>query len=161
MATISSLLAGSCGAPLRRTSPASICRASTSRRSITGSPLPGRGRPGGHLGAALGRGCSRVLRALAVHLPSPFTADDQARGYGYDLAFRQLGIFDTRVFDRPAAGRAWFERTLPDQLTLGRPDRIAVVFAPRVPSHARAVHTKIIACGVEPSIQVHYRASKV
>ncbi|MGH2896118.1 MAG: hypothetical protein ACRDPM_23015 [Solirubrobacteraceae bacterium] len=49
------------------------------------------------------------------------------RGYGYDLAFRQLEISDTRVFDRPAAGRAWFEQTLPDQLTLGRPEQVAVV----------------------------------
>jgi hypothetical protein len=57
---------------------------------------------------------------------------DQARRYGYDLAFRQLVISDTRVFDRPAAGRAWFERMLPDQLTLGRPDQIAIVFARHV-----------------------------
>jgi hypothetical protein len=60
-------------------------------------------------------------------LPSPFTTEDLHRGYGYELAFRQLEISDTRVFDRPAAGRAWFERTIPDQLTLGRPDRVAIV----------------------------------
>ena len=37
------------------------------------------------------------------------------------------------MFDRPAAGRrAWFERTLPDQLTLGRPDQVAIVFGRRV-----------------------------
>ena len=97
-----------------------------------------------------------------ARLPSPFTAQDRARGYGYDLAFRQLEISDTRVFDRSAAGRAWFERTLPDQLTLGRPDQIAVVFARRVTrSTPGRFHTKVITRGVEPSIQVHYRASKV
>ncbi len=37
-------------------------------------------------------------------LPSPLTVEDRQRGYGYDLAFRQLEISDTRVFDRPAAG---------------------------------------------------------
>jgi hypothetical protein len=95
-------------------------------------------------------------------LPSPFTAEDRARGYGYDLAFRQLEISDTRVFDRPAAGRAWFEQTLPDQLTLGRPDRVAVVFGRRVSRQTPGrFHTKIINKGTEPSIQVHYRASKV
>ena len=36
------------------------------------------------------------------------------------------------MFNRPAAGRAWFERTLPDQLTFGRPDQAAVVFGRRV-----------------------------
>jgi hypothetical protein len=114
--------------------------------------------------------CAR-LSAADVHaffarwqarLPSPFSAEDRARGYGYDLAFRQLEISDTRVFDRPPAGRAWFERTLPDQLTLGRPDQIAVVFGRRVTRQTPGrFHTKVITKGVEPSIQVHYRASKV
>lgn len=95
-------------------------------------------------------------------LPSPFTSEDRERGYGYELAFRQLEISDTRVFDRAAAGRAWFERTLPDQLTLGRPDRVAIVFARRVTSRTPGrFHTKIFNKGVEPAIQVHYRASKV
>lgn len=95
-------------------------------------------------------------------LPSPLTAQDRARGYGYELAFRQLEISDTRVFDRPAAGRAWFERTLPDQLTLGRPDQVAVVFGRRVSRQTPGrFHTKVINSGVQAAIQVHYRASKV
>ena len=95
-------------------------------------------------------------------LPSPFTVEDRRRGYGYQFAFRQLEISDTRVFDRPAAGRAWFERTLPDQLTLGRPDQVAIVFGRRVSRCTPGrFHTKIFNVGVEPAIQVHYRASKV
>jgi hypothetical protein len=95
-------------------------------------------------------------------LPSPFSAEDRRRGYGYQFAFRQLEISDTRVFDRPAAGRAWFERTLPDQLTLGRPDQVAIVFARKVQRNTPGrFHTKIFNAGVEPAIQVHYRASKV
>lgn len=38
-------------------------------------------------------------------LPSPLTAEDGRRGYRYQLAFRQLELSDTRVFDRPQAGR--------------------------------------------------------
>jgi hypothetical protein len=102
------------------------------------------------------------FRRWQASLPSPFTVEDRQRGYGYELAFRQLEISDTRVFDRPAAGRAWFERTLPDQLTLGRPDRVAVVFGRRVSRQTPGrFHTKIINTGVEAAIQVHYRASKV
>ena len=97
-----------------------------------------------------------------ARLPFPFTFEDRARGYGYELAFRQLEISDTRVFDRPAAGRAWFERTLPDQLTLGRPDQVAIVFGRRVNRCTPGrFHTKIFNVGVEPAIQIHYRASKV
>ena len=67
--------------------------------------------------AALQRVCNR-LGASAVHtffwrwfhrLPSPFTADDLQAGYVYDLAFRQFEVSDTRVFDRPQTGRAFFE----------------------------------------------------
>ena len=95
-------------------------------------------------------------------LPSPFTDEDRRRGYSYDLAFRQLEISDTRVFDRPAAGRAWFEATLPDQLTLGRPDQAAVIFGRRVTRQTPGrFHTKVFNRGVEAAIQIHYRASKV
>ena len=95
-------------------------------------------------------------------LPSPLTAEDRARGYRHELAFRQAEMSDTRMFDRPAAGRAWFERTLPDQLTLGRPDQVSIVFGRRVSRQTPGrFHTKIFNKGVEPAIQVHYRASKV
>ena len=95
-------------------------------------------------------------------LPSPLTAEDRARGYRHELAFRQVEISDTRMFDRPAAGRAWFERTLPDQLILGRPDQVALVFARQVNKRTPGRFlTKVVNRGVEPSIQVHYRASKV
>jgi hypothetical protein len=95
-------------------------------------------------------------------LPSPFTAEDRRRGYDYALAIRQLEISDTRVFDQPAAGRAWFEATLPDQLTLGRPDQAAVIFARPVNSRTPGrFRTKVINRGTEAAIQIHFRASKV
>jgi len=65
-------------------------------------------------------------RWIAV-LPSPFTPEERGR-YGYGLSVRQLEVSDTRVFDRPAAGRAWFEQTLRDQLGLGHPDKVQIVF---------------------------------
>ncbi|MGH3264174.1 MAG: hypothetical protein ACRDNS_19510 [Trebonia sp.] len=119
---------------------------------------------------ALAAICSRLSAAdvwafferWQATLPSPFTDQDRARGYQYDLAFRQLEISDTRVFDRPISGRAWFEATLPDQLTLGRPDQIAVVFGRRVSRKTPGrFHTRVINSGVQAAIQVHYRASKV
>jgi hypothetical protein len=66
------------------------------------------------------------------------------------------------VFDQPAAGRAWFEQTIRDQLALGRPDNIAIVFARRVNRTTPGrFHTRVIGRGVEPAIQVHYKHSKV
>jgi hypothetical protein len=95
-------------------------------------------------------------------LPAALTADDRRRGYRYRLAFRQLELSDTRVFDRPQAGRDWFEQTIRDQLTLGRPDHATVVFGRRISSQTPGrFATRVINRGVECGIQVHYRASKV
>jgi hypothetical protein len=99
-------------------------------------------------------------RWIAV-LPSPFTATERAR-YGYRLSIRQLELSDTSVFDRPAAGRAWFEQTLRDQLDLGRPDRVQIVFGRKVSRATPGVfQTKVITRGVAPAIQAHYKHSKV
>jgi hypothetical protein len=101
-------------------------------------------------------------RRWEARLPSPLSAEDRRRGYCHQLCFRQLELSDTRVFDRPAAGRAWFEQTIRDQLTLGRPDRVAVVFGRRVSRQTPGrFHTRVITSGTEPAIQAHYRASKV
>ena len=51
-----------------------------------------------------------------VRLPSPFTAADFRAGYGYLLAFRQFEVSETCVFDRPQAGRMWFEGVIRDHL---------------------------------------------
>jgi hypothetical protein len=119
---------------------------------------------------ALGAICNRLsardvwrfFDRWQARLPSPFDAADRRRGYRYALAFRQLELSDTRVFDRPAAGRAWFEQTIRDQLALGRPDNIAIVFGRKVSRRTPGrFHTRVITSGVEPAIQVHYKASKV
>jgi hypothetical protein len=94
-------------------------------------------------------------------LPSPFTAAERSR-YGYGLSVRQLEISDTRVFDRPAAGRAWFERTISDQLDLGRPDNVQIVFDRKITRATPGVfQTKVFTRGVAPVIQAHYKHSKV
>jgi hypothetical protein len=95
-------------------------------------------------------------------LPSPFSAEERGRGYRYQLAFRQLELSDTRVFDRPQAGRDWFEQTIRDQLTLGRPDQVAIVFKRRITTRTPGrFSTRVINRGAEPALQIHYRASKV
>ena len=125
-------------------------------------PPRGRGRAGRDL-RRRSTGCDieRFFDRWQGALPSPLTAEDRARGYCYELAFRQAELSDTHVFDRPAAWRAWFERMLPDQLTLGRPDQVTIVFGRKVTSRTPGrFHTKVVHSGVEPAIQVHYRASR-
>ena len=78
------------------------------------------------------RGATEVESFLArwLHpLPSPFTAADQKAGYTYELAFPQFEVSETCVFDRPQAGRMWFEAVIRDHLDIGRPDQIALFSA--------------------------------
>ncbi len=95
-------------------------------------------------------------------LPNPFSSEDRERGYRYQLAVRQLELSDTRVFDRPQAGRDWFEQTIRDQLTLGRPDHVAIVFARRVIATTPGrFATRVLNRGDQVALQVHYKHSKV
>jgi hypothetical protein len=95
-------------------------------------------------------------------LPSPLTAADRERGYAYRLSIRQLELSDTRVPERPAQVREWFEVTLKDQLALGRPDHVQLVFGRKVTRRTPGrFRTRVINDGVEPQLQAHYKHSKV
>src|SRR5207245_11346323 len=89
---------------------------------------------------AMQRACDRLgpaaVQSFLVRrlrrLLSPFTEADVRAGYGYQMAFRQFEVSDTCVFDRPQAGRMWFESVIRDHLDVGRPDQIALIFHRRV-----------------------------
>jgi hypothetical protein len=95
-------------------------------------------------------------------LPSPFTVADLRAGYGYELAFRQFEVSDTRVFDRPAAGRAFFEGVIRDHLDVGRPSQVALIFDRRINSRTPGTfRTKVITKGVDPQLVCYYKASRL
>ena len=97
-----------------------------------------------------------------VALPSPLSAEDRARGYYHELAFRQAEISDIRMFDRPTAGRAWLSGPCQTSSPSGALTRWRSCSAGA--SHAKppgGFTPRSSTRGVEPSIQVHYRASKV
>lgn len=95
-------------------------------------------------------------------LPSPFTQDDLRAGYVYDLAVRQFEVSDTRVFDRPQAGRAFFEGLIRDHLDIGRPQQVVLVFdrrlTPRTPGR---FSTKVLTRGVDPQVSFTYKSCRV
>ena len=95
-------------------------------------------------------------------LPSPFTTDDLRAGYVYELAFRQFEVSDTRVFDRPQAGRAFFEGVIRDHLDVGRPSSVALIFDRRINSRTPgSFRTKVITKGVDPQVCCYYRSSRI
>src|SRR5882724_5164522 len=95
-------------------------------------------------------------------LPSPFTKADLRAGYIYELAFRQFEVSDTCVFDRPQAGRMWFEGVIRDQLDIGRPHQIALIFQRRVSRRTPGrFRTRVLTEGVDPTLCCYYKSSRL
>jgi len=115
------------------------------------------------LAASLGAGHLRsYLDKWMGILPGMLTGADRRKGYSYRYSVRQIEVSDTAVFDRPQTGRAWFEAAIKEHLDLGRPDRVNLVVDRRISSRTPGrFSTTLIRRGIDPQIQVHYRASKV
>jgi hypothetical protein len=95
-------------------------------------------------------------------LPSPLTRDDLRAGYVWDLAFRQFEISDTRVFDRPAAGRAFFEGLTRDHLDVGRPDQVALIFGRKVTAATPGTfRTRVVTRDVDPRLVCYYKSARL
>jgi hypothetical protein len=78
------------------------------------------------------------------------------------MAFRQFEISDTCVFDRPQAGRMWFESVIRDHLDVGRPDQIALIFHRRVNCRTpRTFRTRVVMRGVDPTLCCYYKSSRI
>ena len=106
------------------------------------------------------RDLERFWERWQQQLPQPLTTED--RDCGYDFSIRQLELSDTRVFDRPEQARAWFELMLKDQLTLGRPDNVQIVFARKITAATPGrFRTRIVSPGVHPQLHAYYKHSKV
>ncbi len=98
-------------------------------------------------------------------LPWPMTVMDRAAGYDHRLAISQLEVSLTDVFDRPVQGRHFFEALIRENLDLGRPDRVGLLFPIRIqrttPPPTFGYRTRVITDGVQPSLHVEYKHSHV
>jgi hypothetical protein len=99
-------------------------------------------------------------------LPNPFTPEDQAAGYRYEISILQAEFSLTQVLDRPVSGRVFFEHVFRDNLDAGRPDRISLVFDRRIISKGRArtpgpFRTRVITEGVTPSLYIDYKHTSI
>jgi hypothetical protein len=66
------------------------------------------------------------------------------------------------VFDRPAAGRAFFEQLIGDHLDVGRPQAVSLIFNRRVSSRTPGTfRTKVITKDVDPQLSCYYKSSRI
>lgn len=103
-----------------------------------------------------------LVKKWFARLPHPYTEHDQEAGYTYDLSILQAEFALTQVFDRPLIGRVFFEQVLRENLDLGRPDQIQLIFDRRVTRQTPGrFRTRVITTGVSPSLYVDYKSSKI
>jgi hypothetical protein len=106
------------------------------------------------IGVFFQRWCSR--------LPLPLTPADRANGYWWELSMRQVEVSRTMVFDHPRNGRAFFEALVADNLDIGRPDHIELIFGRQVRSTTTGVFaTRVVTTGVDVTINALYKHSRV
>lgn len=106
--------------------------------------------------------CRKWLRRL----PHPFTARDRAAGIRYDLSILQAEFSLTQVLDRPVTGRIFFEEVIRENLDIGRPDQVQLIFERRILRKGANVtpgrfRTRVITEGVYPSLHVDYKATRI
>lgn len=112
---------------------------------------------------ALGPGAIRVFcERWWSRLPLPLTPQDRAAGYWWEVSMRQVEVSRTLVFDAPRHTRAFFEALLVDNLDVGRPEEMAIVFGRKVrTAPAEGYRTRLLPHGDQVTLNAYFRHSRV
>ena len=107
-----------------------------------------------------------LLRKWLAILPHPFSPADRAAGYRYDISILQAEFSLTQMLDRPVAGRIFFEQVIRDNLDVGRPDHVSLIFDRRIVAKGKhptpgRFRTRVITTGVTPSLHVDYKHTTI
>ena len=104
----------------------------------------------------------RFLRQWLRRLPHPFTGRDRAAGYRYAISILQAECSLTQVLDRPRTGRLFFEEVIRENLDLGRPEQVQLLFTRRITRQTPGrFRTRVITEGVVPSLHVDYKRTRI
>jgi hypothetical protein len=106
-------------------------------------------------------------RWLAV-LPLPLTPADEAAGYGWELSMRQIETSRTIVFDQPRRARAFTEALVTDNLDIGRPESVELIFTGRGPGakgrpikNDAVCKTKVVTVDTEVTMNAFFKHSRI
>jgi hypothetical protein len=99
-------------------------------------------------------------------LPLPLTEHDRAAGYWWELSMRQIEVSRTLVFDAPRHARSFFEALVVDNLDIGRPDSVELIFhGPRRPGRPVKLNcvpkTAIVTRGTAVTVNAFYKNSRI
>jgi hypothetical protein len=100
-------------------------------------------------------------------LPVPLTGADAAAGYWWELSMRQIEVSRTIVFTAPRHARTFFEALVADNLDIGRPEQVELIFTGKNERRGRprkqplTFKTKVVTRGVEVTVNAFYRHSRI
>jgi hypothetical protein len=100
-------------------------------------------------------------------LPLPLTDADRDAGYWWELSMRQIEVSRTIVFDAPRRARTFFEALVTDNLDIGRPDTVELIFQGhrghwgRPPKTEPVYKTKVVTRDTEVTVNAFFKNSRV
>ena len=100
------------------------------------------------------------FRKWLRRLPHPFSGKDRQAGYRYDLSILQAEFSLTQIWDRALSGRCYFEQIIRENIDLGRPEQVQLIFSRKLKKSTVAdgrCRTRIITDGVIPSLHLYYK----
>jgi hypothetical protein len=103
-----------------------------------------------------------------ARLPLPLTGADRDAGFWWELSMRQVETSRTLVFDDDCHARAFFEALLADNMDLGRPENVELLFRrgqrlgrPTIPPAGGGFKTKIDRYCDLVTLNVFYKNSRL
>ena len=103
-----------------------------------------------------------LLKKWQDRLPFPFEPQDTAAGYQYAVSVLQAEFSLTQVLDRPLSGRLFFEQVIRENLDIGRPDQVQLLFDRRITKRTTGrFRTRVITQGVTPTLHADYKNTRI
>jgi hypothetical protein len=101
-----------------------------------------------------------------ARLPQPFTRADEDADYRWQLSVKQIEFSTTMALDRPVTGRIFFEQLIRDNLDIGRPDKVNIVFGRMIRQRGKfrtpgTFRTQVITTGTCPYLYLFYKKTQV
>ena len=99
-------------------------------------------------------------------LPNPFTSADTDAGYTYNVSIPQAEFSLTQMLDTPTSGRVFFENVIRENLDIGRPDQVSLIFDRQIKTRGPKAtpgrfRTRVITDGVTPSLHADYKNTTI
>ncbi|MBV9595928.1 MAG: hypothetical protein JOZ87_03630, partial [Chloroflexi bacterium] len=103
-----------------------------------------------------------VFNSWIARIPCPFTRVDRLAGYWWHLSMRQIEVSRTLVLDAPRQARAFFEAVVADNIGVGRPAVVSMLFARRIQRNTPGkFSTRVFTTGTEVRIDFFYKHCRV